>query len=95
VHWSHGSFGYFPTYSLGSLYAAQFWNRLKQDEPGVADDIAAGSLERVHNWLQKNVYAHGRLFTSDELSQRISGGPLNSRHFIEYIKDKYGIATTL
>ncbi len=91
VHWSHGSFGYFPTYSLGSLYAAQFWAQLKKDTPGVQDDIASGSLTGVHRWLQEKVFAHGRLLTSDALSRKITGEPLNTRFFMDYVKEKYGI----
>lgn len=85
VHWSHGSFGYFPTYSLGSLYAAQFWSKLKKDEPLVEEEISKGVLTKVHNWLAKNVYCHGRLLTSEEIAQQITGEGLNTKYFIDYI----------
>lgn len=89
VHWSHGSFGYFPTYSLGSLYAAQFWAQIQKDEPGAVAQIAGGNLTVVHSWLKNNVYGSGRLLYSGELSVKISGEPLNTKHFIKYIKNKY------
>ncbi|MDB5229540.1 MAG: thermostable carboxypeptidase 1 [Chitinophagaceae bacterium] len=89
VHWSHGSFGYFPTYSLGSLYAAQFWFQLQKDEPGVKEEIVNGNLYTVHQWLANSVYQHGRIYTSGDLCKRITGETLNTHFFTDYIADTY------
>jgi carboxypeptidase Taq len=89
VHWSHGSFGYFPTYSLGSLYAAQFYAVAQQAIPGLEDGIATGDTAALLAWLRTEVHAHGRRFTSDELCRRISAQSLSSEYFIRYIREKY------
>lgn len=82
VHWSHGSFGYFPTYSLGSFYAAQFYRIAGGDNDSY-------DPESVLNWLRKNVHAHGRRYTSEELCREITGESLDTRYFLEYLLDKY------
>ena len=82
VHWSHGSFGYFPTYSLGSFYAAQFYRI-------AGGDNNSYDPESVLRWLRKNVHAHGRRYTSEELCREITGESLDTRYFLEYLLDKY------
>ncbi|MGN6493587.1 MAG: carboxypeptidase M32 [Agriterribacter sp.] len=89
IHWSHGSFGYFPTYTLGSLYAAQFYHAIKQSFPGLNEAVANGDFTEVHNWLKTHVYQYGRRFTSDELCNKITGEPLQMKHFIQYASEKY------
>lgn len=89
IHWSHGSFGYFPTYTLGSLYAAQFYHKIKQGFAGLNDAIANGEFTEVHSWLKTHVYQYGRRFTSDELCNKITGEPLQMKHFIQYASEKY------
>lgn len=90
VHWSHGSFGYFPTYSLGSFYAAQFFHTASTALPGLTDQIRNGNFSPLLNWLRKTVHAHGRYYTSEEICLKISGEPLNTRYFMEHLLDKYG-----
>ena len=89
VHWSHGSFGYFATYSIGSLYAAQFFAAIKKDHPGLAQMISAGNSVPIWNWLQKNIYPSGRYFSSEGLCRQATGSQLNSRHFIDYATEKF------
>ena len=89
VHWSHGSFGYFATYSLGSLYAAQLYAALSTENVSVEKEIAAGSNSDVLQWLQKNIYQYGRYYTSEELCKKATGETLNSTHFIRYATKKY------
>lgn len=89
VHWSHGSFGYFPTYSLGSFYAAQFWHQCRQDNPGIESELAAGHTVAVLNWLRKNIYPYGRQFTSEQLCERVTGKTLDSNLFVEYLRNKF------
>jgi carboxypeptidase Taq len=89
VHWSHGSFGYFPTYSLGSFYAAQFFEQAKQDDPALSGQIASGNYRPLINWLRDKIHRHGRFYTSEELCTQVCGGPLDIRYFMQYLLDKY------
>jgi carboxypeptidase Taq len=89
VHWSHGSFGYFATYSLGSLYAAQLYAAIIKENDSIEKEIAFGNNKSVLQWLSKNIYQHGRYFTSEELCNKATGETLNSTHFIRYATKKY------
>jgi carboxypeptidase Taq len=89
VHWAHGSIGYFPTYSLGSFYAAQFFTAAKKAMPTLQDDIAQGKLLGLRAWLQENIHQHGMVFSADELCKRVTGESLNFSHFMNYAKEKY------
>lgn len=89
VHWSHGSFGYFPTYSLGSFYAAQFFAKAKKDIEGLDESLAAGNTKPLLEWLRATIHAKGRYYTSEELCQAVTGEGLNGRHFLAYIREKY------
>lgn len=90
VHWSHGSFGYFPTYSLGSLYAAQFYSAAQDAVPALADAIRNGDTSGLLTWLRTEVHGKGREFTSDELCIQISGKSLDPGYFMNYAHQKYG-----
>lgn len=89
VHWSHGSFGYFATYSLGSLYAAQFYAAIQKEIPAINEYVAAGNLQPLHTWLQQHIYPFGRTFLSNELCEKATGEKLKSDYFINYAKNKY------
>lgn len=89
VHWSHGSFGYFPTYSMGSFYAAQFFTRANQEIAGLEKHLINGNTQPLREWLQTNVYAHGRTLTSEEVCLSVSGKPLDIHYFLDYIVAKY------
>ncbi len=89
VHWSHGSFGYFPTYTLGSFYAAQFYAQAQKDIPNLLKQVSNGELAELLQWLWEKVHRHGRRFTSEELCERITGQKLDPSFFIRYIQDKY------
>lgn len=90
VHWSHGSIGYFPTYSLGSFYAAQFFDAAKRDLPTLTEDIKKGELLGLREWLRENIHQHGMVFSAEEICKRVTGEPLNFSHFMNYAKEKYG-----
>jgi carboxypeptidase Taq len=90
IHWSHGSIGYFPTYSLGSFYAAQFYRQACLDLPGLEADLERGDSTRLLAWLRENIHRHGRRYTSSELCERITGKPLEFEHFLAYAEAKYG-----
>lgn len=89
VHWSHGSFGYFPTYSLGSFYAAQFWEQAQQEIPGIVSQIESGNSENLLHWLRNAIHHHGRRYRSEELCHRITGRGLDFGAFMRYAKEKY------
>ncbi len=91
IHWSHGSFGYFPTYTLGSLYAAQFFAYVKKQFLDLDQQTAQGDFSALHSWLRKNIYQYGRRYTSEELCNKITGEPLNLDHFRQYITEKYSL----
>lgn len=85
VHWSHGSFGYFTTYSLGSLYAAQLFAAIRHQIPGLEESMAAGDTSAIHAWLQEKIYRHGRFYTSSELCRHATGRKPDSSYFIDYV----------
>jgi carboxypeptidase Taq len=95
VHWSHGSFGYFPTYSRGSFYAAQFYQTAKTDLRNLETEIQNGQTSSLLNWLRQNIHSKGRFFTSEELCQQVTGTGLDVRYFINYLLDKYDSIYTL
>jgi len=89
VHWSHGSFGYFPTYTLGSFYAAQFFHQAQQDIAGLQEQITNGELAGLLQWLRAKVHKHGRRYNSEELCERVTGKKLDAGFFMWYITHKY------
>jgi carboxypeptidase Taq len=89
VHWSHGSFGYFPTYSLGSFYAAQFFQTAKAQLKNVEAEIENGNTVSLLSWLRQNIHSKGRFFTSEELCRQVTGTGLDVKHFVKYLLDKY------
>ena len=91
VHWSHGSFGYFPTYSLGSFYAAQFFEQAGREIPGLEGQIGAGQMGELLGWLRRHIHVHGRHYTARELCERITGEKLNFNYFMNYARNKFGI----
>jgi carboxypeptidase Taq len=89
VHWSHGSFGYFATYSIGSLYAAQFFASISNKIPGISQQIGLAESSQVLTWLQQHIYPFGRYYDSEALCKNATGETLNSRYFIEYATRKF------
>ncbi|WP_119078653.1 carboxypeptidase M32 [Chitinophaga alhagiae] len=90
IHWSHGSFGYFPTYSLGSFYAAQLYSAAVQQVPGLENAIAAGSYNTLLEWLRSNIHRYGRFYTSNELCEKVTGEKLSFKYFLAYAQQKFG-----
>jgi carboxypeptidase Taq len=90
VHWSLGAFGYFPTYTLGNLYAVQFFEQAKLEIPHLEDEIAAGQLMVLKRWLGQKIHRWGRMFTPDHLVQRVTGTSLSPEPFLAYVEKKYG-----
>jgi carboxypeptidase Taq len=89
VHWSVGLFGYFPTYALGNLYAAQFTRTMENQLGPAAQLIREGHTDQILNWLRQNIHRHGRVFPPGELCRRVTGESLNPGYFLEYLNRKY------
>ncbi len=84
-HWSCGDIGYFPTYSLGILYAAQIYNTAKKEIPNLEDKIKNGDLITLRDWLKEKIYKHGKTKSPSELIKEVTGEELNINHFVNYI----------
>jgi carboxypeptidase Taq len=89
VHWAHGSFGYFPTYTLGSLYAAQFYNAAVEQMPNLEAQLEEGNTAQLLLWLKDKIYEKGRLYNSEEICQLATGSGLNPKFFMNYLNKKY------
>ncbi len=90
VHWSHGMFGYFPTYTLGSFYAVQFFEKAKAEIEAFDEHTKSGTFAPLLDWLRTNIHRHGRKYTSEELCTRVTGGGLDPQLFLNYVNRKYG-----
>ena len=90
VHWSMGAIGYFPTYTLGTLYAAQFWEAIERDVPDVERRVEGGDFAAVLGWLRDRVHRHGRRFPARELCLEITGAPLGHAPLIRHLWSKLG-----
>ncbi|MDF1524030.1 MAG: carboxypeptidase M32, partial [Trueperaceae bacterium] len=90
VHWSAGLFGYFPTYSLGTLLSVQWWEAIARDVGDLDGRLAAGDFAPILAWLVEHVHAHGSRFAPGELIERATGAPLSAEPFLRYARAKYG-----
>jgi carboxypeptidase Taq len=88
IHWGAGMIGYFPTYTLGNLMAAQLWSALSAQLPDVEGDIAAGRFAGLREWLRENIHRHGRKYDSRELLRRATGEELRVEPFLDYLQSK-------
>jgi carboxypeptidase Taq len=89
IHWSFGGFGYFPTYALGNLIAAQLWERINRDIPDLDEHIAAGDFAPLRDWLGLHVHRFGRMFTPAQTLQRAIGSDLDPGPFLDYLWAKH------
>ncbi len=89
VHWSQGYFGYFSTYALGNLIAAQLWECMVNDIPDVDDQIQRGEFGELTSWMKEKVHRHGAKFEPQELVQRITGSKIDQRPYMLYLSNKY------
>ncbi|HEX6040672.1 carboxypeptidase M32 [Longimicrobium sp.] len=88
IHWSMGAIGYFPTYTLGNLYAAQLWDALTAALPELDSQLSRGELGGLLGWLRANVHTHGRRYTAPELCERATGRPLSHEPLLRYLEGK-------
>jgi carboxypeptidase Taq len=90
MHWSGGSFGYFPTYALGNVVSGQLWQRIRSELPDLDDQTRAGEFGSLRDWLRENVHRHGRKYLPGELLDRVVGGPLDPQPLLAYLREKFG-----
>lgn len=95
VHWSFGLIGYFPTYTLGNLYAAQFWETIRGQVTDVEQQIRKGQFGDLKTWLNRNIHAHGRRYRAADLCKMVTGKPLSAdplmRHLEGKLRPVYGV----
>ena len=89
IHWSHGSIGYFPTYALGNLYAAQLFEQIQADIPGIWKEIEQGHFQPLLQWLRKHVHQVGRRKQAEALIESVTGKAPDATPFLRYLEDKY------
>ncbi len=90
VHWSAGLIGYFPTYSLGNLYSAMFFDQAKEDIPDLLARFERGDFLCLREWLRENIHRHGRRYRANKLAQRVTGQSLSHKPMIDYLTTKFG-----
>ncbi len=89
IHWAGGSFGYFPSYTLGAMYAAQEFSAVERAVPQLREKIAAGNLSELFRWLKNNIWSKGSLLATDDLMIAATGEPLNARYFKTHLERRY------
>ncbi|WP_277975457.1 carboxypeptidase M32 [Pantoea endophytica] len=89
IHWTDGAFGYFPTYTLGAMYAAQLFQAVKRAIPQVETLIQQGELQPVFDWLQQNIWQHGSRFPTQQLLINATGEALNPHYFRQHLEQRY------
>lgn len=89
IHWSAGLFGYFATYTLGNLIAAQLWDRFGRLHTARDADIGRGDFSALLSWLRSELHRHGRKFEPQELVERVTGSPVSPEPYLRYLEEKY------
>ncbi len=89
VHWSRGSFGYFPTYSMGNLIGAQVWATLQKDLPNTESLMEQGDFEPILSWLIDHIYSKGKSLEPKDLVTQVTGRPMEAGDWLAYVDDKY------
>ncbi|NEM65098.1 carboxypeptidase M32, partial [Escherichia coli] len=88
-HWTDGGFGYFPSYTLGAMYAAQLMAAAKRALPQLEANIANGDFSALFAWLQQNIWQHGSRFSTSQLIINATGEDLNSDYFRQHLTARY------
>jgi carboxypeptidase Taq len=88
IHWSGGAIGYFPTYTLGNLYAAQFFEAARRDLGDLDAQFAAGEFKPLLDWLRRNVHVHGKRYSGPQLAERATGAPLSAEPLLRHLRGK-------
>jgi carboxypeptidase Taq len=89
VHWPSGAFGYFPSYTLGAMIAAQQWVALERDLPGAREDIRNGRFVDINNWRRDHIWSQGSRYSTPELLERATGQQLTASYFADHLRQRY------
>jgi carboxypeptidase Taq len=89
VHWPSGALGYFPSYTLGAIIAAQLWAAIERDIPDVREQMRHGQFVALNDWRRDKVWSQASMYSTPELLQRATGERLNARHFQEHLSRRY------
>ncbi len=89
IHWMDGTFGYFPTYSLGAIHAAQFFTAIKAATPDLSESLRKGDISPVTNWLKTNVHEKGSLLSTEEIVSEATGKSIDLDVYKNYLKERY------
>ena len=89
IHWSGGSFGYFPSYSLGNIYAAQFFEQAEKDLGNLDTLFSEGNFTPLKEWLTRNIHSLGQRFRADQLVERVTGSPLDYHPLVNHLHSKF------
>ncbi|MET4695386.1 carboxypeptidase M32 [Endozoicomonas lisbonensis] len=89
IHWPSGAFGYFPSYTLGAMFAAQLFAAIQTTIPDVHSRISRGDLSSIFDWLKENIWSQGSRYTTSELMVRATGEDLNASFFQQHLKKRY------
>jgi carboxypeptidase Taq len=89
IHWAWGQGYSFPGYTIGNVVGAQFFAQAHRDMPDLDDQISRGEFANLLHWLQTNIYQHGRKFDANELAQRITGRPVSTQAWRDYVTTKF------
>ena len=89
MHWSDGSFGYFPSYLLGSVYDGMYLQVIERELGSVDQILAEGRVKDITRWLQTNIHQYGSMYLSAEVMERIGAGPLSAKPLLDYFNRKY------
>ena len=95
VHWSAGYIGYFPTYALGNLMAAQLWDKINSDIPDLEMQIEHAKFSDLLAWLRENIHQHGAKYEPLELLERVVGTGLDVEPYLQYLETKFGVIYSL
>jgi carboxypeptidase Taq len=90
IHWSAGLIGYFPTYSLGNLYAGQFFAKALDDMPNLYQEFETGNFSNLLGWLRKNIHRHGQRYRATDLVKKVTDKPLSHQPLMAYMEKKFG-----
>jgi carboxypeptidase Taq len=89
IHWSFGGIGYFPTYTLGNLYAAQFMEAARRDLGDLDADFRLGEFGRLKGWLNEKIHREGQRWRAGILCEKVTGRPLSHKPLLDYLQGKY------
>jgi carboxypeptidase Taq len=90
IHWAAGLFGYFPTYTIGNVLAAQLFETATARRPQIRQEIGRGEFGTLLGWLRENVHRHGSRYDPDELVERATGRPMETGPYLRYLRGKFG-----